>query len=273
MSRRVVGNAASVMAVQAGSYLLPLINIPYLLRVIGPEHFGLIAFSQAVMAYFVTLNEYGFNLSATRELAVHRDDPVLRSELYSSVMAIKLILCLLSFVILCALILIVPSFHRDGAVFFASFGIVFGTMLFPQWFFQGVEKMYWISVANLVANALFTAGIFLLVRHPSDYLIAAVVLAGGKVLAGILALIILFSTEHVKLVRPKFGQLLHRIKDGWHLFISSDAYVFYTSSNAVVLGLVCGMSQVAYFNAASKLITACQMLFVIPMCQAVYPHV
>jgi PST family polysaccharide transporter len=272
MSRRVVGNAASVMAVQAGSYLLPLINIPYLLRVIGPEHFGLIAFSQAVMAYFVTLNEYGFNLSATRELAVHRDDPVLRSELYSSVMAIKLILCLLSFVILCALILIVPSFHRDGAVFFASFGIVFGTMLFPQWFFQGVEKMYWISVVNLAANALFTAGIYLLVRHPSDYLIAAIVQSGGKVVAGILGLVVLFSTERVRIIVPTFGQIRHRFVDGWHLFISTAAYVLYTSSNAVVLGLICGMTQVGYFSAANKLFTAGQML-IAPMCQAIYPHV
>src|ERR1700678_261026 len=135
MSRKVLGNAASIMAVQAGSYILPLINVPYLLRVIGPEHYGLIAFSQAAMAYFVTLNDYGFNLSATRELAVRRDDPVLRSELYSTVMAIKCSLCLLSFLILCLLVHFVPRFHSNGAVFFASFGIVVGTMLFPQWFF------------------------------------------------------------------------------------------------------------------------------------------
>jgi polysaccharide transporter, PST family len=272
MSRRVVGNAASVMAVQAGSYLLPLVNIPYLLRVIGPEHYGLIAFSQAVMAYFVTLNEYGFNLSATRELAVHRHDPTLRSELYCSVMAIKIILCLLSFGILCLLVLLVPSFHRNQAVFFASFGIVVGTMLFPQWFFQGIEKMYWISAVNLAANALFTAGIYLLVRHPEDYLIAAIVQSGGKVAAGIIGLIVLFSTERVGIIIPTYAQIRHRFVDGWHLFISTAAYVFYTSSNAVVLGLVCGMTQVGYFSAANKLYTAGQML-IAPMCQAIYPHV
>jgi len=272
MSRRVIGNAASVMAVQAGSYLLPLVNIPYLLRVIGPEHYGLIAFSQAVMAYFVTLNEYGFNLSATRELAVHRDDPVLRSDLYCSVMAIKVMLCLLSFLFLCILVVVVPSFHKNHAVFFASFGTVVGTMLFPQWFFQGIEKMYWISAVNLAANAVFTAGIYLLVRHPGDYLIAAIVQSGGKVVAGILGLVVLFSNERVKLIVPTYAKIRHRLFDGWHLFISTAAYVFYTSSNAVVLGLVCGMTQVGYFSAAYKIFTAGQML-VAPMCQAIYPHV
>jgi PST family polysaccharide transporter len=272
MSRRVVGNAASIMVVQAGSYILPLINIPYLLRVIGPEHYGLIAFSQAVMAYFVTLNDYGFNLSATRELAVHRDDPVVRSELYSAVMAIKCTLCLVSFLILCALVHLVPRFHSNGSVFFASFGIVVGTMMFPQWFFQGIEKMYWISVVNLAANLIFTFGIYFLVRHPSDYLIAAIVQAAGKVLAGILGLVILFSTEHVKLSVPTLAQIRHRLSDGWHLFMSSAAATLYTSSNAVVLGFVSGMTQVGYFSAAYKIFAAGQGL-VSPMCQAIYPHV
>lgn len=272
MSRRVVGNAASVMSVQAASYILPLINIPYLLRVIGPEHFGLIAFSQAVMAYFVTLNDFGFNLSATRELAVHREDPVLRSELYSAVMTIKCSLCLLSFVILCALVHFVPRFHNNSPVFFASFGVVVGTLMFPQWFFQGIEKMYWISAVNLTANLIFTFGIYFLVRRPSDYLIAAIVQAGGKVLAGILGLIILFSTEHVKLSLPSWGQLRHRFADGWYLFMSSAAATLYTSSNAVVLGFVSGMTQVGYFSAAYKIFAAGQML-VSPMCQAIYPHV
>ncbi len=272
MSRRVVGNAASVMAVQAGSYLLPIINIPYLLRVIGPEHYGLIAFSQAVMMYFVTLNDYGFNLSATRELAVHRDDPVLRSELYSAVMTIKCSLCVLSFLILCALVHFVPRFHSNGPVFFASFGIVVGTMMFPQWFFQGIEKMYWISMVNLTANLVFTFGIYFLVRNSSDYLIAAIVQAAGRVLAGILGLIILFSTEHVKVSAPTLAQLRHRLFDGWHLFMSTAAATLYTSSNAVVLGFVSGMTEVGYFSAAYKIFAAGQML-VSPMCQAIYPHV
>ena len=96
MSRRVVGNAASVMAVQAGSYILPLVNIPYLLRVIGPEHYGLIAFS-AVMAYFVTLNDYGFNLSATASSRCIAMTLSCDLSSYSAVMTVKVSLCLVSF--------------------------------------------------------------------------------------------------------------------------------------------------------------------------------
>ena len=54
--------------------------------------------------------------------------------------------------------------------------------------------------------------------------------------------------------------------------MSSAAATLYTSSNAVVLGFVAGMTQVGYFSAAYKIFAAGQML-VSPMCQAVYPHV
>src|SRR3984957_16870961 len=160
MSRRVVGNAASVIAVQAGSYILPLVNVPYLLRAIGPGHYGCVALKGS-----------------------H---------------------CLASFLILCALVPFVPRFHSNGAVFFASFGMVVGTMMFPQWFFQGIQKMYWISAFNLAANVVFTIGIYALVHHSSDFVIAAIVQAAGKVVAGVLGLVILFSTERVKLTVPSF---------------------------------------------------------------------
>jgi PST family polysaccharide transporter len=96
--------------------------------------------------------------------------------------------------------------------------------------------------------------------------------AGGKLMAGILGLIILFSTEKIKLRVPTLDQIRHRLTDGWHLFMSTAAATFYTSSNAVVLGFVCGMTQVGYFSASYKIYAAASML-VSPMCQAIYPHV
>jgi O-antigen/teichoic acid export membrane protein len=96
--------------------------------------------------------------------------------------------------------------------------------------------------------------------------------AAGKLLAGILGVVILFSTEHVKLRVPTLEQIRHRFSDGWHLFMSSAAATLYTSSNAVVLGFVCGMTEVGYFSAAYKIFAAVQGL-VSPMCQAIYPHI
>ena len=272
MSRRVVGNAASLISMQAIGIGLPLVTVPYLLRVLGPEHFGVIAFSQAMMAYFVTLNDYGFNLSATRELAICRNDRRLKSELYFSVMTIKIALCVFSFLVLCLIIDFIPQFHLHRAVYYASFLMVVGNTFLPVWFFQGIEKLYWISVVNLIANLAFTASVFLLVHSSADYVLAAAIQSGGKLLAGILGIVILFGSEDMEFRRPTLAQMRHKLKDGWALFLSQISVSIFLSSVTVVLGFVRGMAEVGYFSAANKILSIGQAVMS-AIGQSMFPHV
>lgn len=272
MSKKVVGNAASLISMQAVGYILPLVTVPYLVRVLGPDHFGLVAFSQALMGYFVTFTDYGFNLSATRELAICRHDRKLRSELYSSIGTLKAILCLFSFLCVWLIVLSTPRFHANAAVFYASFLAVVGNCLFPAWFFQGIEKLYWISVINFMANLAFTVSIFVFVHSSGDFVMTALLQSGGRVLAGILGVIILFTSEGLRISCPRVQQLRRRLIDGWHVFVSQVSVSLFISSITVCLGLLRGMEEVGYFSAANKVLSAGQAVMA-AIGQAMYPHV
>ncbi len=149
-------NAFSLLILQFANYILPLITIPYVVRVIGPDKFGLISFAQAFIGYFQILTDYGFNLSATREISVHRENKKMVQEIFSSVILIKFMLFLLSFLILSIFLIFIPRFRNDWSVYIFTFGMVLGNVLFPVWFFQGMEKMRYITILHMIAKIIFT---------------------------------------------------------------------------------------------------------------------
>ena len=129
--KRLLENFFSLSLLQAANYILPLITIPYLVRVLGPEKFGLVSFAQAFIQYFVFLTDYGFNLSAVRKVSIYREDAKKISQIFSSVFVIKFLLCILSFSILASLVFSVDKFRSDWELYFVTFGMVVGNLLLP----------------------------------------------------------------------------------------------------------------------------------------------
>jgi PST family polysaccharide transporter len=264
---------ASLFTLQGANYVLPLVTLPYLVRVLGPEKFGLIAFAQAFIQYFVVATDYGFNLSATRDVAVHRDNPQKLGEIISAVMAIKILLALAGAAILGAFTWMVPTFHQHWPLYLVVYLTVAGATLFPTWLFQGLERMRDITWMNMATRLLTTAAIFIFVHNPQNYVLAAAIQSLPVLLAAVPAWLVLLRRGHsVPLQRPTIQAMREQIKGGWHVFLSTAAINVYTSSNTVALGLIAGPVAVGYFSAASKISGAVLGLYQ-PINQTLYPYV
>ena len=270
--RRLLNNFFSLSVLHGANYLLPLITLPYLVRVLGAERFGLVAFAQAFIQYFVVLTDYGFNLSATREISIHRDNKQKVSEIFCSVLLIKSVLMIVSFVILSAIVFGFDKFRADWGIYYLTFGMVIGQVLFPVWFFQGMERMKYIAFLNITSKLLFTILIFIMIRKASDYIYVPLVNSLGFVTAGILSLWIIFKNFRVNLILPTTGSIKHQLEDGWHIFISSIAINLCTTSNTVILGIFTNNTIVGFYSAGDKIIRALVGLFE-PLSQTVYPYI
>ena len=270
--RRLIENAFSLYLLQGLNYLIPMAVLPYLIRVLGVNIYGLVAFSQAFAQYFVIFTDYGFNFSATRYIAKHRDSARDVSEMFWQIYILKFAFLLAGILILGALTLIVPRFHHDYPYFLWAYLMVLGNVLFPQWYFQGVEKMKYISLCTGLAKILSALALFIWVHHPQDGVLAVIFQSGGILVSGILGFAIALHDIDGAFVWPSISSLRRTLEDGWHLFVSSAAISLYTNTNLVLVGLLAGNTQAGYFSVAEKIVRAVSGL-IAPAMQAFFPHV
>ena len=264
-------NIAALSILQLLNYALPIAVIPYLVRVLGPAHYGLLVFAQAAVNYANSVTDYGFNFSATRLVARHRDDPSALSRIFWSTVTAKSLLMLLCFAVLAALIAAVPMFRAQAALLAACSLLVLGNVLFPMWFFQGMEEMRAITIAQAIAKMSLIPLVFLFVKNQDHFVRAAALQSGTTVLAGIIGIPLLSKVARLSWYRPSKKDIIESFREGWDIFVSTVAITIYTSTNTLVLGFVSGEAQVGYFGAANRIINGSQGVL-IPVSQALYPH-
>ena len=185
-------NFISLVLLQGVNYLLPLLSFPYLFRVLGVERYGLATFGYSLMQYFVMFTDFGFNLSATKYISEHRSDLQKINTYLNSAMIGRFILCVISFLFLLALVSCVDKFKIDSSLYLLYFGIILGNVMFPMWFFQGMENMKYITVFNIVAKSLSFIPFFIFIRKPEDYLYVPICYSTGFILAGLVSLHIIY---------------------------------------------------------------------------------
>jgi len=269
--KRLLSNFISLSVLRGANYILPLITLPYLVRVLGPEKFGLIAFAQAFIQYFVILTDYGFSLSATREISIHRENKGKVSEIFSSVMIIKFTLMVISFTILAIIVFSFEKFKKDWLIYYLTFGMVLGQVLFPVWFFQGMERMKYITYLNILSKVIFTIAIFVFVKEQSDFWIVPLLTSAGFIIAGVWSLYLVYKEFQLKFAFQKVETIKYYLVDGWHVFISRIYVSIYTTTNTVVLGLFTNNTAVGYYAIAEKIVVAIGGLFD-PVNQTIYPY-
>jgi PST family polysaccharide transporter len=269
--RRLADNVASLFLLQGLTTILPLLTVPYLVRTLGANRFGALAFAVATMQQLVILTDFGFNFSATRYIAIHREDTDLVNRCFSAVMTAKLTLLTASGVLMAGLLAWVPKFHAEWPLFAVSFLMVLGNVLFPYWIFQGLERLRFVAIATSIARVVMTALIFILVHGPQDTLRAAFLQTSSFLVSAAIALPMLAAIFPLRPRIAAWADIRLHVRDSIHPFLANFMGSLIGASSVMFLGFYKSMEVVGGYAAMEKVARAEVMGFT-PVTQALYPY-
>lgn len=252
--------------------LFPLIIYPYLIRVLGKDLYGVVAYANAITAYFIVFINFGFEISEIREISIHRKNKRKVSEIVSSVLSIKSIFALLSILIIVLSVFFIPKLSKHRLLFFATFGMLIDAAINPRFFFQGIEKMKFITILSLGSRLMFLSLIFIFVKTPEHYFLVPLLTSIGAIISSIFGLIIVFKEFDIRYLKPKLSKIREYVNNSLPFFGSRISILLINKTNILLIGTFVGYTEVAYYDLADKLVSVMKMPLNI-FNQVLYPNV
>lgn len=260
----------SLALIQGTNFILPLLVIPYLIRIVGIEKFGVISLAQVVALYFVIFSEYGFNLSATKEVSDHKDNPTELNKILVTTISTRLLLSLVSLVLLTVITFIFPAFRAHYLLYLLSSFMFIGQSLIPVWFFMGIEQMKYITYINLISKSILTFSTFMVIRQPEDYIYANMLNGLGSLIAGVVCLLIIKRKFGISFYLVQTSEIKQKLKDSFAIFISNFSTNIYLNINIIILQFFVSDSVIGMYSVAEKVFAAFKNIISVVF-QAVYP--
>lgn len=269
--QRLGDNFLSLFALQFINYILPLFLIPYLIRTIGMEGFGIYSFIFAIATYGLKVSDYGFDLSATYHISLYQKDRKKISEIFSSVLFIKFTLAIIFMIFLTIMTLSIEKLYTYKELIFLSYGMILGNVFLPLWFFQGMERMRYIMYLNGFLKLSFFLLVVLFVKEHEDLNLLLLLHSITALIVGFSGLYLALKHFNIKLSWRGKEEILFYLKDGWYIFTSKIAVEFYSTTSTVLVGFFAAPVVLAYYALSVKIMAAVGNLFD-PITRAVYPY-
>ncbi len=232
------------------TYIASLIVFPYVSRVLGVDMMGRVYFVENVIRYFILFSMMGVTAVGIREIASCGDDREKRSEVFSNILALVLILTSVCVAAMVAMIYLVPKFGDYKRLMLIGTMYLMSSSLMIEWFYQGLENFRFVTIRALAVKLLYVLSVFIFVKSPEDYtlyfvLITLTLLANAAINLGYSRKFVRFSPGSVKL--SKFAKPMFSL--GLYVIMLS----FFTTFSPVYLGFVRGDHEVGIYSTATKI--------------------
>ncbi len=248
--KKVAQNAGYLMVSQLITWGLSSILMVVLPRYLGPEVIGEYYTAVAVWSIMGMFISFGMNTLLVKEIA---KNPADISELYGNSFILRIVFFLVS-VLAVVIYAYIAKFTSKIVIMLVLIGIstLFWQISFvSQSFLRGLERMEYISAADILSKLFNTVITLILVYLEKDILSIVSVSIG----MGLLSFMI--SNHYVKtLQKPEFRVNLSRalwmLKQGFQYFLTDAAITIYIEMDIIIVSLLANERTVGWFGAADR---------------------
>jgi PST family polysaccharide transporter len=266
-----IQNFIFLITIQASNIVITLISMPLLIQGIGVDGFGLVNLSLSVIILANILVGFGYNLSGPREVALHQNDKEMLSHIVSNIVFSKVLMALLATLGIVVSIFGLNMFKEYQWILLFSVLLLFSEATLPLWFFQGMEKMKLISIANVFSKLLYLMGIVLFIHTPESAKWVNFIMGASGLAINILLLLYIHYMLEIKFYKPKFVQLFASLKDNGLLFLSNIATHISVHGGLIILSFFSVAEVLGMFSLAERISMVLRM-FPSMVIHSVYPN-
>ncbi|MGM0943897.1 MAG: oligosaccharide flippase family protein [Bacteroidota bacterium] len=264
-------NFLFLAVIQSSNVLISIISMPLLIQSIGVDQFGLVNLALSVIVLLNILVGFGYNLSAPRVVAVNQNDKEALSHLVSNIFSGKLLLALIASILILVGVFGFNLFQEYQMILVFSALLLFSEATLPLWFFQGMEKMKLISIANIFSKLLFLMGIVLFIHSPEQSQWVNFMMGFFGLGINLLLLGYIHSFLGIRFYRPEFSAIWLSIKSNVLLFFSNLASHISINGGLIILSFFYSGEILGMYSLAERVVMVVR-LFPALIIQAVFPN-
>lgn len=269
---KVLNNMASLGMLQVANFVIPLLLLPYVTRILGVELFGRVSYAQNIVAYLTLLINYGFEYSATRQIALAEGDKDKKRKIFWGVIGSKVGLLVLSFVVLGLVAIGWEKMGDDWRLYVYTAMVNIGVVFFPTWYLQGVQDMRKMAWVNFVIKVLGALLVVIFVQHSWQYRIYPLLLSVSSILVGLGMFVYVVKNYDLGNPRLEWNTIKEVMGAGGMIFLNQVFVNLYTSVNFTIMGLYLADGELGVFSGAQRIILAAIACMVMPVSTAVFPE-
>ena len=257
----VIENYFFMTVLQVLNSLFYLLIYPFLIRTLGAEGYGLYVFAFSIATYFITFVGFGFDMPAVKSIAQNSNNSVVKTNTLSCVFTAKIYLEILSVIVFSVVIFSIPNLRTHWLIFYICFLQSFTNIFFPQWYFQGIQRMRVVTFIQFSFKLISLPFIFFYIKDPFDTWKFALIVTTSSLLGAVVATYMIRNLDKLNIKWKSFAEIKIWYKDALPFFWSSSAGVIKQQSISVIIGAFFKMSDVALYDLGYKIFSIPNILF------------